>query len=83
MDIAEIYARMTATLRDVLDNDDVVATPELTAKQVEGWDSLAHIRVVLSVEQAFGVRFSAAEVSKLNNVGDFARLIQSKLKPYP
>jgi acyl carrier protein len=81
VDIVEIYARMTATLRDVLDNDDVVATPELTAKQVKGWDSLAHIRIVLSVEQAFRVRFSAAEVSKLNNVGDFAALIQSKLKP--
>lgn len=77
---AEIYDKMTAVLRDVFDDDKVVATPELTAKQVEGWDSLAHIRVVLSVEKTFGVKFSASEVGKLKNVGEFVALIQSKKK---
>lgn len=79
MDDDEIYARLTAALRDALDNDNVVATPDLTAKQVRGWDSLAHIRIVLSVEESFGVRFSASEVSRLANVGEFVRLIKTKL----
>ncbi|HVT35013.1 MAG TPA: acyl carrier protein [Nevskiaceae bacterium] len=80
MENADIYAKLTDVLRDVFDNDAITATPELTAKQVKGWDSLAHIRVVLSVEKAFRVKFSAAEVTKLKNVGDFANLIASKLK---
>ena len=79
MDTAEIYAKMTDVMRDVFDDPNLVAAPELTAKQVDGWDSLAHIRLVLSIEKTFRVKFSAADISKLKNVGEFVSLIQSKL----
>jgi acyl carrier protein len=52
---------------------------ETTADDVDGWDSLSHIRLVLSVEKAFNVKFSAAEVGKLKNVGELVGLIRSKL----
>lgn len=73
-----IYERLTSILRDVFDDDELVASPELTADDVDEWDSLAHVRLVLAVEKAFGVKFSAAEVSRLKNVGEFASLIKSK-----
>ncbi len=74
----EVYSRLTKVFQDVFDDDELVVGPELTADDVEDWDSLKHIRLVLSVEQAFHIRFSAAEISSLNNVGEFATLIQSK-----
>ena len=43
-----------------------------------GWDSLSHIRLVLAIEKKFGLRFSASEVGRLKNVGEFAALIESK-----
>ena len=76
---AEIFDALTQLLRDVFDDDRLVAVPELTAMDVNGWDSLAHIRLVVSVERHFKVRFSASEVNNLKNVGEFANLIQSKL----
>jgi acyl carrier protein len=74
----EIYAELTEILRDVFDNDAVVATPELTAPQVEGWDSLGNVRLFLTVEGAFGVRFSAGEISSIKNVGELAGAIAQK-----
>ena len=74
----EIYARLTDILRDVFDDDAVIATPTLTAAEVPEWDSLAHVRLILAVQKAFGVKFSAAQVSTLKNVGDLADLIHSR-----
>jgi acyl carrier protein len=74
-----IYAKLTEILREVFDDDTITATPELTAGQVEGWDSFAHLRVMFTVEQAFGVSFSASQMSGLKNVGELAALIESRL----
>jgi len=64
---------------DVFDDDSLVLKPEITADDVDGWDSLSHIRLVISVEKAFGLKFSASEVGKLKNVGEFVDLIKAKL----
>lgn len=74
----QIYRRLDEVFRDVFDEDDIVLRPELTAKDVEGWDSLTHIRLLLSVERAFGVKFPASEIGTLNNVGDLVERIASK-----
>lgn len=78
-DMAPIYAKLTEIFRDVFDDDNLQVTPELTAADVDEWDSLNHIRLVVSVERAFGLRFSAAQVGRLKNVGEFAELIGAKL----
>lgn len=75
---AEIYQKLTGVLRDVFDDDALQARPDLTAADVDDWDSLTHIRLMLSVERAFGIKFSAAEVGHLKNVGELADLIQAK-----
>jgi len=73
-----IYARLTEILRDVFDDDDIVARPELTAADVDGWDSFAHLNVVFSVERAFRISFAASETTALKNVGDLVELIERK-----
>jgi acyl carrier protein len=54
-------------------------TPELTAKEVDEWDSLTHISLVLAVEKAFSVRFRLGEVEATKNVGEFGDLIVRRL----
>ncbi|MGY3238622.1 acyl carrier protein [Bradyrhizobium sp. USDA 4448] len=78
MDQPQIYTRLTSVFRDVFDEDDLVLTPETTADDVDGWDSLSHIRLVLAVSKSFGVKFSASEIGGLKNVGEFVQLIQKK-----
>jgi acyl carrier protein len=78
MDQAQIYSKLTTVFRDVFDEDDLKLTPETTADDVDGWDSLSHIRLILAVSKSFGVKFSASEIGGLKNVGEFADLIQKK-----
>ena len=75
---APIFEKLTSVLRDVFENDDIVATPDLTAHKVEGWDSLGNVRLFVEIEKAFSLRFSAPEISSLKNVGQLAELIQRK-----
>ena len=77
--IAKIYQKLTGIFHDVFDDDTIVLSPELTAAGVEGWDSLTHIRLILSVERVFRVRFNAAEVARLKNVAEFVESIKAKL----
>jgi acyl carrier protein len=72
------YEKLTAVFRDVFFEDDLQLTPETTADDVDGWDSLTHIRLILAVSKAFGVKFSATEVGNLKNVGEFVTLIEKK-----
>ena len=76
MEETQIYARLTQIFEDVFDEDSIQMTPELTAKDVGGWDSLNHIRLILTVEKAFKVKFSTSEIGRLDNVGDLVKLIQ-------
>jgi acyl carrier protein len=76
---SEIYANLTSAFHDVFEDEDVVLSSSLTAREVQGWDSLAHIRLMLTVERKFKVKFSASEIANLKNVGELVDLIQSKL----
>lgn len=76
---SEIYPRLTEILRDVFGDGSLVAASTMTAKDVPGWDSLRNIRLMLTIEKAYGVRFSASEIGKLKNIGDLVHLVQTKL----
>lgn len=78
MTTSEVYQRLSTVLQEVFDDDELEATPNLTASDVEGWDSLKHIRLVLSVEKAFHISFSASEIGNWKNVGELASLIEAK-----
>jgi acyl carrier protein len=78
MNDADIYVKLTPIFHSVFDDEHIVVTPHLTANDVDGWDSLTHIRLMLSVQKAFNIRFAAAEIVGLKNVGDLVRLIREK-----
>lgn len=78
MDEEQIYARLEGVFQDVFDEDSIKVTPELSAKDVDGWDSLAHIRLILTVEKAFKVKFSTSEIGRLEKVGDLVALIRAR-----
>jgi acyl carrier protein len=80
MQSPEIYARLTQIFHDVFDDPELILRPTLTAKDVDGWDSLNHVRLVLSVQKAFGIKFSALEISRLSNVGEFVQVIEVKVR---
>jgi acyl carrier protein len=79
-DDARIASRLTSIFRDVFDDDGMVVTRELAAGSVDGWDSLTHVRLILSVERGFDVKFSASEVARLKNAGDLLDLIAARLR---
>jgi acyl carrier protein len=75
----EIYTRLTKILRDVFDDESLVATPEMTAADVAEWDSVNHITLVVAIEEEFGIKFKTAELEKMKNVGQMAEGIERKL----
>ena len=78
MSTEEVLQKLTPVFHSVFDDDELVVKPNLTAADVDGWDSLSHIRLMLTVEKTFGIKFAASEIGKLKDVGDLAHLIQSK-----
>jgi acyl carrier protein len=80
MNNAEIAAALTSVFRAVLDDDGLVDSRALEAQHMDQYDSLTHLRLMLSVERAFKTKFSAADTRGLRNVGDLVELVASKLK---
>jgi acyl carrier protein len=76
---AQVYTQLTHIFRDVFDDGSITLTPETTAHDVGGWDSAAHVSLIVAAEMHFGIRFRTAELESLHNVGEFAQLIQTKL----
>ncbi len=78
MEETQIYAQLADVFQDVFDDDSIQLTSELSAKDVDGWDSLAHIRLILTIEKTFKIKFSTSEIGKLENVGDLVAIIKAK-----
>ena len=78
MELPQIYDKLTGIFQDLFDDDSLQVTPELTAKDVDGWDSVSHIRMILTVEKAFKMKFSTTEVGRLKTVGDMVQLIRTR-----
>jgi acyl carrier protein len=71
--------RLQPIFRDVLDQPDLAIFAESNARNVDGWDSLAHINLVVAIEQEFAIKFALGELEELRNVGDMIGLIETKL----
>ena len=75
MNEAEAYRHLTSILCDVFERDDLEATPELTARDVVGWDSFKQVEILIGVEEATGIAFTPAEAQNLRRLGDIARIM--------
>lgn len=78
MNQTEIISKLQNVFDDLFISK-VNLTPTLSAKDVEEWDSLLHISLVVAVEEAFHIRFKVGEVEKTKNIGEFSDLISSKM----
>lgn len=77
MDEQEIVTRLTEIFKDVFDDDALVIKSNMTARDVANWDSLSHVRMILTVEKQFGIRFSSAAVGSISNAGELIEMIKS------
>jgi acyl carrier protein len=75
----EILEKIRQVMMDVLDRDDLHLDEKTTARDVEGWDSLSHLRIVTEIEAVFGLRFQTGEIERFGNVGDMVGAIDMKL----
>jgi acyl carrier protein len=78
MDSSAIINDLNSIFSDVLDLPDLQLKPETTAADVEGWDSLAHINLVLAIERHYKIKFALGELQDLRNLGEMVQLIQRK-----
>ena len=79
MSSEEILANIADTMVDVFDLVEIDISESTTAEDVEEWDSLSNIRLVVAIERSFKIKFTNAEIAGLMNVGDLVKLIQAKL----
>lgn len=78
MNKKEILVELQEIFQDVLDNEDIELTSETTADDIEEWDSLAHVQLVVAIEKKFNVKFSSKEIMSWANVGEIVECILSK-----
>jgi acyl carrier protein len=75
----EIIEKLTAVFHEVFSDNSIVLNDEMTANDVERWDSLTHMLMISTVEERFGVKFKLKELNKLKKVGDIIDSLQEKL----
>ena len=73
-----LLSSLAAIFRDVFDDETIEISPLTTAKDINGWDSLAHIRLIVTIEKVLKVKFSALEISDLKSVDDLLNLLLKK-----
>jgi acyl carrier protein len=77
---AEILQKLNEIFRDLFDLPDLELSPEMSAADIDEWDSVNHVMLVVEIERQFKVKFHTAEVEEMKNVGDLMNLIVEKLK---
>lgn len=75
----EIFEKLNEVFRDVFDDEAIVVTDATTSADIEGWDSLEHINLIVAVEKCFGVKFNMGETNSMKNVGEMVDKISAKL----
>ena len=79
MEKSEIFSQVTEIFRDVLDNEEIVLADTTTANDIEEWDSLSHIQLIVAIEKDFKIKFTSAEILSWKNVGEMIDNISKKL----
>jgi len=76
----QIRAELTGIFRKVFDDPALILRDEMTAAEVDGWDSLSHFTLIVSVERSFHIKLTLSEIQRLDNVGALIRLIETKVR---
>ncbi len=82
--MTDLHDRLQNIFRQVFGDPELVLRDDMVADDVDGWDSLMHINLIIAVEKQLGIKFATAEISKMKqpgqNVGTFSRLVESKVR---
>lgn len=76
----ELQDRLCQLFRQVFDEDDIQLAPEMTADDIDAWDSLSHVNLIVAIEAEFDICFSQKELLTFKNVGDLQESIRSKIQ---
>ncbi len=71
----EVYKKLNKVFQDIFDDEDITVNDETTADDIEDWDSLEHVNLVVATEKKFGVKFNMWEVGRIKNVGEMVDII--------
>ncbi len=74
-----IHEQLTDVFRNVFDDDTIVIIPETSADDIEGWDSLSHVNLIIAVELKFNIEFTQQEIRSFSDVGEMEKCIENKL----
>ncbi len=78
MDRDQTLRKLSEIMGEVLDDPSLALSPETTAADVDGWDSMSNITFIVEVEQAFRIKFKTAEIEEMRDVGHMLDLIAAK-----
>lgn len=79
MTLTETIQEFNTIFIDILDNDEIILVEETTAEDIEEWDSLTHIQLIVAIEKHFKIRFTASEIEQYKNVGEMCQGVIAKL----
>ncbi|MBF0357887.1 MAG: acyl carrier protein [Magnetococcales bacterium] len=79
MNSDEILAKITTIMRETFNAPALVISPEMTAKDVKGWDSMKNIWLIVAIEDSFNIKLTTSEVIKVESISDYVALIQDKI----
>lgn len=76
----KVQEKLQDIFRDIFDDEEIMLFDEMTADDVEDWDSLTHITLINEIEKQFKIRFTTEEIEETKNVGEFITLIENRIK---
>jgi acyl carrier protein len=79
MDAQQLLIEVNEIFKEVMDNEDIQVNMTTSAKDIEEWDSLTHIQLIVGVEKQFKIRFTSSEIQNFKNVGEMCATIASKI----
>ncbi|MDY6934510.1 MAG: acyl carrier protein [Spirochaetota bacterium] len=81
--MSDVKNQLQQIFRDIFEDDSIIIFDEMTGDDIEEWDSLEHINLIIAVEKNFNIQFATSEISRLKdadqNVGKFIKLIEQKI----
>lgn len=75
-----IIEELQVIFRDIFDDEEIVLSESTNAEDIEDWDSLTHMQLIVEIESKYNIRFTTAEIKKAANVGEFVQIIEDKIK---
>ena len=79
MDRSEVQSKISQIIRDFVEDESAKINDATTADDIEGWDSIAHVKIIVEIESQFSITFAVSEVNASENVGELIDLVMKKL----